>query len=197
MALLLLLASAAVQSVVAQEGSSVPPTTNRIPANVFLTDEGPRPLFWYRRSGERLIEVRRIEEAQHSKECRPASEDSEGHWGPVTNGFQLSLRFAKEVYSNGEPVAATILVRNVSGVRQQYMFPARVVAAKDGNPLKRKGDIGVTIAGPFRFLYPQTQARYQEDLKQVYGLTPGEYTFWATSDNGLPNSARVTIEIRK
>ncbi len=194
--LLLFLAGAAGQSPVAQGGSSVPAITNRIPANLFLTDEGPRPLFWYRGSGERLIEVRRIEEAQHSKECRPASEYPEGHWGHATNGFQLSLRFEKEVYTNGEPVVATMLVRNVSNVRQKYLFPARVAAAKSGSPLKRKDDIGLSIITSYRFLHPQTQARYQETLNRVYDLTPGEYTFWAESDRGLPGSGQVTIVIR-
>ena len=193
--LLLVLASEAGQRVIAQGASSVPPTTNRIPVNLFLTDEGPRPLFWYKRSGERLIELRRIEEAQRSKECRPASEDPEGHWGHATNGFQLSLRFEKEGYTNGEAVVATVLVRNVSNVRQQYAFPARVVAAKSGSPLKRKDDIGVSIITSYRFLHPQTQARYQETLNHVYHLTPGEYTFWAESDRGLPSSGQVKIVV--
>jgi hypothetical protein len=194
--LLLLLVSAAGQSILAQAGSSVPPTTNSIPPNLFLTDGGGRPLFWYRRSGERLIELSRIEEAQRSRESRPASEDPEGHWGPATNGFQLSLRFEKEAYTNGEPVVATMLVRNVSNVRQRYAFSARVSAAKSGSPLKRKDDTGLTIITSYRFLHPQTQARYQETINHVYDLTPGEYTFWAESDRGLPSSGQARIVIR-
>jgi hypothetical protein len=184
------------QIVVAQGSWSVPPTTNSIPPNLFLTEGGPRHLFWYNHSGERLVEISTLETARRSKESRPASEDPEGHWGQATNGFQLSLRFEKEVYTNGEPVAATMLVRNVGTVRQQYAFPARVAAAQNGRRLKRKDDIGVTIFGPFSSLHPQTQRRYQEDLKQVYDLTPGEYTFWAVCDKGLPSSGEVKIQIR-
>jgi hypothetical protein len=178
------------------EGSpSVPPTTNCIPSNVFLTEGGLRPLFWYTRSGERLVEIRTIEAARRSRESHPASEDPEGHWGQATNGFQLSLRL-KEVYTNGEPVVATMLVRNVSNMRLQYLFPARVVAAKDGSRLKRKDDIGVMIVRASTALYPQTQARYQENLSQVYDLTPGEYTCWAACDEWLPTSGTVKVIIR-
>jgi hypothetical protein len=184
------------QDLVAQGSKSPPPMTNCIPPNLFLTEAGIRPLFWYTRSGERLVEIRTIEAARGSKESRPASEDPEGHWGQATNGFQLSLRFEKEVYTNGEPVLATMLVRNVSNVQLQYLFPARVAATKDGSRLKRKDDIGVARRGPARLLYPQTQARDQENLNQVYDLTPGEYKFWAACDKWLPSSGTVKVKIR-
>jgi hypothetical protein len=106
------------------------------------------------------------------------------------------LRFEKEAYTNGEPVVATMLVRNISGVLEENTFTARVVAERDGSRLKRNDDTGLIRSGPFRVLQPQTQARYQESLNRVYDLTPGEYTFWATSGHSLPSSGKVKITIR-
>ena len=61
-----------------------------------------------------------IERAKHAKESRPAKQDPEGHWGPVTEGFQLSIRLQKESFTNGEPVTACIILRNVSDRLLRY-----------------------------------------------------------------------------
>jgi hypothetical protein len=55
-----------------------------------------------------------IERAIHANESRPAKDDPEGNWGKVSDGFQLSVRMAKNTFTNGEPVIALILLRNVS-----------------------------------------------------------------------------------
>src|SRR5215472_4660471 len=54
-----------------------------------------------------------IKQARHAKESRPAKEDPEGNWGAVNEGFQLSIRLSKSTFTNGEPVVATIILRNV------------------------------------------------------------------------------------
>jgi hypothetical protein len=61
-----------------------------------------------------------IERAKHAPECRPAAQDPEGHWGPVTEGFQLSIRLQKASFTNGEPVTASVILRNVSGRLLRY-----------------------------------------------------------------------------
>ncbi len=64
--------------------------------------------------GHAVFNVESPEEASRSKASRPAEEDVEGHWSPVTRGFQLSLRFDNEPHVTGEPVMATLLVRNTT-----------------------------------------------------------------------------------
>jgi len=44
----------------------------------------------------------------------PASLDTSGHWGPVVNGWQLSVRFPHGEFLTNEPVSAMITLRNVS-----------------------------------------------------------------------------------
>jgi len=173
-------------------------TTNSIPPNLFLTDNGF--LFWYKSSGERVVNIKTIKEAEQSKESRPDNQDPEGHWGQTTNGFQVSLRFEKEKYTNGEPVLATMLMRNVTGKPETYFRPIYIVATKDGKVLRRKDDTGlieITML-PEISLFPQTQHRYQETLNQIYDLTPsGEYTFQAVCNHPKANSQIVNIKISK
>lgn len=55
-----------------------------------------------------------IEQAKQAKDARPAEDDPEGNWGQISEGFQLSIRLSKNTFTNGEPVSASILLRNVS-----------------------------------------------------------------------------------
>src|SRR3954471_23859078 len=84
-------------------------TTNTIPPNLYLTDDGKVFSF---KSGQRMIRVRSIEEAKRLKESQSAEQDPDGHWGEITNGLQLSLRFEKGEYQVGEPLTAVVLLRN-------------------------------------------------------------------------------------
>jgi len=49
-----------------------------------------------------------------ARQFGPAKDDSNGHWGGLTNSAKASLRFPKSDYTNGEPIVATILIRNYS-----------------------------------------------------------------------------------
>ncbi len=42
----------------------------------------------------------------------PAGKDMAGNWGPSTNGFQMSVRLNRRQFMLGEPVVATIVLRN-------------------------------------------------------------------------------------
>jgi hypothetical protein len=171
-------------------------TTNSIPPNVFLTDNGF--LFWYKPSGERLINLKKIEEAKKLPECRPAQQDAEGHWGLITNGFQLSLRFKKIMFTNGESIMATILIRNVTNQPEDYFRPTHVIANKDGMVLKIKGDTDlkeITML-PKTTVFPHTQQMYQVDLTQIYSLNEsGEYVFQAECNNPKVTSEKVSVMI--
>jgi hypothetical protein len=173
-------------------------TTNVIPPNLFLTDNGF--LFWFGHTRERLVDINKIKEAKASKESRPADQDVEGHWGQATNGFQLSLRFEKGIFSNGEPVVAVTLMRNITNQPQNYFRPVYIVATKDGKPLKRKDNkdinvIEITIS-PKTTLFPQTQKREIERLDQIYDLAQsGEYLFRAECRYPEVASKQVSVLI--
>ena len=180
--------------VFAQDG--LPQTTNRIPSDVFLTDNGF--LFWYNQSGERLVKLKDIEKAKQIAECLPAEQDPEGHWGQVANGFQLSLRFEKAVFTNGEPILATMFMRNVSNATQSYFRPIRVVSSKNGNIQKNKYDTGLFDQSltPVTTLFPQTQNKYRDKLNQSYDLSEsGQYVFKAVCTHPSVTSQPVVVTI--
>lgn len=172
-------------------------TTNLIPSNLFLTDNGR--IFRYRPSGERVVNIKTIQEAQKSIESRPADQDPEDHWGQSTNGFQLALRFEKAVFTNGESVVATTLMRNVTKQPQTYFKPIKFLVMKDAKTLKRKDDNGMIEINllPMTTLFPQTQNRDRESLDQMYDLSQaGSYVVQAVSDRPIVTSQMVSIVIK-
>lgn len=159
-----------------------------------LTDENR--LFWYK-DGQRLVRTTRIREAQASRESRPAERDPEGHWGRVVDGFQLSLRFDKQAFTNGEPVVATILMRNVSDKELGYIAqdvtkrpsPIHVSVWKEMEPLSLKTNDDVPPLASVRnvTLYPRTQHKYQLRLETYYNLSKaGTYVVQAQYGGGVP-----------
>src|ERR1035438_8320956 len=54
------------------------------------------------------------EAAKGRPESRPAELDPEGHWGTVTAGVQLSIRLSKNFFALGQPIEATVTLRNVT-----------------------------------------------------------------------------------
>jgi hypothetical protein len=75
-----------------------------------------------------------IEAAKHAKESSPAKDDPEGNWETVSEGFQFSIRMEKNSFTNGEPVNAVIILRNVSDTNLQFMV------SDDGDPM-----VGFTV----------------------------------------------------
>jgi hypothetical protein len=57
-------------------------------------------------------------------EVLPSTEDRDGHWGLVTNGLQLSLRFRRSEYQIGEPVRAVMILRNLDSTNHALWIPA-------------------------------------------------------------------------
>ena len=162
---------------------------------MFLTDENR--LFSYKKD-ERLVPTKRIQEAQKSNESRPAEQDPEGHWGKVVDGFQLSLRFEKQEFTNGEPVLATILMRNVSDKQLTYgkelvtgrPSPINVLVWNEQEKLNLKTDDTLVprASASNVSLYPRTQHKYRLRLDKYYDLTkPGIYSVQAEYGAGAPN----------
>ena len=176
------------------------PSTNSIPPNLFLTDNGS--LFWYKHStGERVVHIKDIETATNSPESRPADQDPEGHWGRATNGFQISLRFEKELFTNSESIVAITLMRNITSQPQNYFRPIQIVATKDGKPLERKDkkeiDVIEITMPPETTVFPQTQQKNYVRLDQIYDLTQsGEYAFQAVCRHPAVTSHKVSVVIK-
>lgn len=168
-------------------------TTNCIPENTFITDDGR--VFWYQH-GQRLIDVSKIEQAKQSQESVPAEQDPQGNWGEQANGFQLSLRFEKQVFTNGEDIVGTILIRNIATNAQTYFRPAYIAAMKDGKPVKRLNDVKIKelTVSPETTLFPQSQHKSKEHLNQEYNLLEtGKYEFQAACSRPQVTSKTVTI----
>jgi hypothetical protein len=172
------------------------PTTNAIPSNLFLTDNGF--LFWYRHSGERVVRLKDIQEAEKNPESRPSGQYPEGNWGESTNGFQLSLRLEKQVFTNGEPIIAVTLMRNITNQPLTYFYPIYIVAQKNGKPIKNKnnpGYIEITML-PDITVFPQTQREDYRNLNQLYDLSEnGDYIFQAVCHHPQVSSRKVSILI--
>ncbi len=170
-------------------------TTNSIPQNLFLTDDGH--VFWHKPSGETVVAKQKIKEAQGSAESRPADQDPEGHWGKVTDGLQLSIRIEKKTYAVGEHLVAILLLRNISDKPLKYLrlyisnqpSPINVLAEKDQKPFQPKDTTEPVSVGAVTYLtvLPNTQHRYLVELDKYYDLGQiGEYSFKASYKGPKP-----------
>jgi hypothetical protein len=141
---------------------------------------------------------RKVQEAKKLRESLPANQYPEGNWGEPTNGFQLSLHFEKQVFTNGESIMATTLMRNITNTELAYFFPIQIMAMKDGKILKRKSDPGVShiTMPPSKTVYPQTQNKSEQNLSSNFILDEnGTYFFQAVCHHPEVNSEVVTILI--
>jgi hypothetical protein len=179
--------------------------TNSIPANLFLTDNDF--LFGFDSSGKRSVRVESITAAGKSLESRPAGQDPEGHWRLPSNGFQLSLRFDKLAFTNGEPVIATVLLRNVTNTPIKFL---RLYISHQPSPISimvfrgekqvplRKDYVFQDASGTEITIYPQTQRKYRVKLNDYYELTSsGEFIVQAVCGRGSAiSSQKVPISIQ-
>ena len=129
-----------------------------------------------------MIRVRSIEEAKRSKESQSAEQDPDGHWGEITNGLQMSLRFEKGEYRVGEPLTAVVLLRNVENVQLKFLMqyvsgrpsPVNILVTEGGKELALKSQKSaaefdvVDTSTKSSTLYPQTQLKYVMDLRAYY-----------------------------
>jgi len=143
---------------------------SQIPADIFITD---RDSVFNAVDGAQVLRTS-MEEALKLPECRPAQRDSEGNWGEVTNGWQLSLRFPKATYSVGEPVEGMIILRNVSTNIMRYPVALSggfaITWARKDRDLKLRQELrepeGFSSSmGPT--LYPRTQREFHVRFDQV------------------------------
>lgn len=132
-----------------------------------------------------------IKKSQGAKESRPAAQDPEGHWGEVCEGFQLSVRFEKESFHLGEPIVATVLIRNATvkkvfyrdfvSMREDSALCQFDVLDAQQQPVPRLDPRAPDDVqdGPHipRLLHPGTQCRYEVNLAARFKLgQPGKYS---------------------
>jgi len=124
-----------------------------------------------------LLPSSRTNEATKKLESLPAKDFPQGNWGIESNGFQLSCRFEKTSFTNGEPIIAIILVRNVSTNYLSYPLPSLepasfIVITEQGKTIpEMPRRVSVTGAG----IFSGTQDKYYERLDSRYSLTNGTY----------------------
>jgi hypothetical protein len=153
--------------------------------------------------------AQQIEQARHAPQSRPSEQDPAGNWGPVIEGFQLSVRFAKEVFTNGEPVAALILLRNVTTKPLWYPISSgrdmetTCLLERNGQPVLRHDAIkpGASFAERLKGAYagsekfwrcpPGTQRPFQIGLSEFFDLTNGTYS--VSVKRKVTNQARTDI----
>jgi len=141
-------------------------------------------------------------------EIIPAAEDHKGNWGQITNALQMSIRFYQNNYTNGQPVSAVILWRNIGGMRQpfdpgwgieKYSFDVLIrYGGKDLKPLVPRIDPNYKPefgGGPgLIFLEPNTQIRVEQRLDTIFDLSkPGAYEI--TAQRGGVRSGVATFYI--
>jgi hypothetical protein len=185
------------------------------PTTPYITYEGP-PFT------QTNISPKHMEDAQVARESRPAKLDPDGNWGAVVDGFQVGIRLERSSFTNGEPVRARILIRNVSDRLSTYLVWSErdpdydVALTENGRPIPRRDDTGLNsnISERLRATRngstyhcpspPGTQRAFTIDLSKVFALEPnGRYEVCAKrtivnwKGNALTNlsSAKATFKV--
>jgi len=154
---------------------------------LYVTDDGS---LFYNSSQGQYMDPAKVTAAKKLRECLPAEQFPEGHWGPTILGYQISLRFEKPAFTNGEPIHAIILIRNTLGLpppNQNLGYVTDVSMNEDGvcflsvtnaagQPVDSKPINKMTpFSGGIQYVEPQTQRKFKELLNNRYQLTSGTY----------------------
>lgn len=149
-----------------------------------------------------------IERCKNLPECRPAELDPAGHWGPVCAGLQLSARVPTNVFTAGQPIDVTVILRNTTTNRIDvpasglFMFDFTMLNPNN-EPLRPNRALWLYYSGPGSTTVPgRRQIKGQVRLGRIFDLgTPGKYTLYAKRPKGnwseVPEtlSGPVPIEI--
>jgi len=152
--------------------------------------------------------ARRTVAAKNVPESRPADLDSDGNWGPLTEGVQVSIRFDKTEYTVGDPIRPRVVLRNVSAKTLRVTGSHRVDQLKltaideEGRAVPRSLLSGgpVSITGGASGFFPVSageQFTYGDlEMKHFLSLTnPGVYFVTAWLGQAGPSSGNAMIRI--
>ncbi|HEV2693530.1 MAG TPA: hypothetical protein VG347_11595 [Verrucomicrobiae bacterium] len=181
---------------------------------LFIIDDGP---VYIETETNRYLDPAIIEQAKQMPECWPAKNFPEGNWGEPVKGIHVSLRFDKQVYTNGENIKATVLVRNETNHVFGFYYANKVawgvanyrMYTVSNQPVAAKPDYtGVRVlSSSMLFLDSGFQRKYVDRLGDTFNLMNGRYLVQASiqsirmnATNGVDpyeiTSAKVPIEIR-
>jgi hypothetical protein len=164
---------------------------------IYMTDDGNLYLEGTK-DGQyvQFLNPTKIEAAKKSRESLPAEDFHEGNWGNITDGLRLSLRLVKDTYTNGEPITAILLFRNVTNslvdTKTNVSFYAQFFPWLDG-PAKftittqhgsiipgQEKPLSIDETGEFLHQPRQMlQRKYFEHINSGYSVGPGRYTIQA------------------
>lgn len=156
--------------------------------------------FIYTENSEKIHHDMLLAEAKKTRESLPATYFPEGNWGNMEGGFQLSLRFTKQIYTNNEPIAAILLLRNVTNqVNDRYVYFPWAGNCDGPAVFYVSSGSGEIISG--RSTDPRgmdahgrsapdlgCQHKYFEHLNEGYDLTNGTYNVQAMMTIPYPGS---------
>ena len=156
--------------------------------------------------------------AKKAREALSAKDFPEGNWGGVEHGLQLSLRLARPDFTNGEPIFATLLLRNTTTSNMNsFMYPPYTEfcdGPADFNIASASGEVPPShaplIPGVMPGLHDAPNSKVQhkilEHVDSGYHLTNGAYTIQAVIKVIYPGSnhwehvevksAKVPVEIK-
>src|SRR5438093_6403921 len=77
------------------------------PNRVYQTVGSGENISWWE-----VLEWRKGLAGTNAYEMRPAEQDPQGNWGSPTGGVQMSIRLDRTNLAAGEPLMASILLRN-------------------------------------------------------------------------------------
>jgi hypothetical protein len=153
----------------------------------------------YAPKAEELHHQKLLAEAKKTRESLPAKDFPEGNWGESVNGLQLSLRFGKHLFTNGEPITAILLARNTTNRYVQYGAtpnrrgngdgPISFIATTAAGEVLKNEEPPWFIGGYNYMIAPQMQRKHLELLNEKYSLTNGTYFIHASVIIGVVKSA--------
>jgi hypothetical protein len=132
-----------------------------------------------------------------------------GHWGAPWEGVRMSIQLPKEVFTNGEPIVACVMMRNTSykvrATEVSWGHPEKDTRfimmrgqerllgeddPKPGESFEQRLKYIRSGSASFEPLLPQTQYPFFRDLSKVFDLRiPGTYSVQAIRHVSAYNDA--------
>jgi len=147
--------------------------------NVYYLPFDPKAYFGVQAKASARQE--QLEFAKRLPECRPAELDPDGHWGAVICGFQMGLRFSTNTFVLGEPIEATVIIRNTTTNSLTLFAPQaeslQILVTNGSKDVLPESPKKLMISGPASLRFPERrQLRYSLAMdKKVIFPAPGTY----------------------
>lgn len=134
--------------------------------------------------GDYPISKEMLQEARRLAECKPAASDPAGNWGLPLGGFQMSVRFTASRQTNGSPISASVIMRNVADSGRDWPLdrgvpPENIFYELEGGGDKQHSEItprDIITRSPGLIFSKRIQRKYEVRLDKLFKFTqPGHY----------------------